>query len=336
VALKCSVTDLWRCERKAFHTTSKLLESKAEKEIEIATNLLQKIHLLPKKKQALLQHWIREKWHLRQALMKPNTSKIQSPTEEKVKSKPIDEKIQNFVKDNNLGKVRHVSISRHQRGKPLFDTKEKTPTEKLFQSFLRYMGSASKKESFIACKLPEVAFVGRSNVGKSTLINALTHSGLVHTSPRPGTTKTINWFQLGDRLMLVDLPGYGFAFADEKDIDTWQKLTRDYLTNRPTLKRIILLLDARQGVKQTDLEMMKLLNSAHVPFQIALTKCDLLQQKTLSQIGTAVSTGPLRSFRHCIPQLLMVSAKTNAGLGVLRKELFAQLERGGNNSDKKL
>ncbi len=113
-----------------FHTTSNVLESKAEREIEIATNLLRKIHLLPKKKQALLQHWIREKWHLRQALMKP-TLRVQSK-EEKVKSKPVDEKIQTFVKDNNLGKVRHISIlARHQRGKPLFDTKEKTPAEKV-------------------------------------------------------------------------------------------------------------------------------------------------------------------------------------------------------------
>ncbi len=191
-------------------------------------------------------------------------------------------------------------------------------------------------------------------MGKSTLINALTHSGLVHTSPKPGTTRTINWFSLGDRLMLVDLPGYGFAFADEKDVDTWQQLvssilillsiqTKEYLSNRPTLKRIVLLLgittivhyslsDARHGVKQADIEMMKLLNSAHASFQIALTKCDLLTQKQLAEIGTMMSSGPTRQFHHCVQQLLMVSARTHAGLSVLRKELFAQVE---HSEDKK-
>ena len=123
--------------------------------------------------------------------------------------------------------------------------------------------------------LPELAFAGRSNVGKSSLINALTgHKALARASSEPGRTKQLNFFRLADRMTLVDMPGYGYAKAAKEVKEDWQGLMFDFLRGRPTLRRVLLLLDARIEIKQNDLEAMKLLNRAAVIFQLVLTKCD--------------------------------------------------------------
>ena len=125
--------------------------------------------------------------------------------------------------------------------------------------------------------LPEVAFAGRSNVGKSSLINALTgRTSLARTSNTPGRTQEINLFDLAGRLILVDLPGYGFAQAPKDVVERWTRLVFAYLRGRPSLLRVCLLIDARHGPKKVDEEVMELLGKAAVPFQLVLTKADLV------------------------------------------------------------
>ena len=136
-----------------------------------------------------------------------------------------------------------------------------SPLELLFNR-IRFIGSASRKESFIKEQLPEVAFVGRSNVGKSSLINTLTRSKTVRTSEKPGLTKQISWYYLANYICFVDLPGYGFALTDQSTVSDWQKLTKEYISDRKILKRVILLIDARHGIKSSDLAMIDFLEEA--------------------------------------------------------------------------
>src|ERR1700748_1355268 len=160
---------------------------------------------------------------------------------------------------------------------------ERTPEEieaarKLFAGPCEFVAGAASIDSLIAISLPEVAFAGRSNVGKSSLVNALTGRRTpARTSSTPGHTRQINFFDLGQRLILVDLPGYGFAQVSRSMKETWQDLASAYLRGRPTLKRICLLIDARHGVKDTDRETMKNLDSAAVSYQLVLTKVDQLK-----------------------------------------------------------
>src|SRR5882724_7050631 len=149
---------------------------------------------------------------------------------------------------------------------------------KLFAGTCEFVAGAASLESLPAIALPEVAFAGRSNVGKSSLVNALTgRTTLARTSSKPGHTRQINFFDLAQRLYLVDLPGYGFAQVSRSMKETWQDLASAYLRGRPTLKRVCLLIDARHGVKEADRETMKNLDSAAVSYQLVLTKCDRLK-----------------------------------------------------------
>src|SRR5437660_10074384 len=165
------------------------------------------------------------------------------------------------------------------------DQKEggRTPEEieaarKLFAGPCEFVAGAASIDSLIAISLPEVAFAGRSNVGKSSLVNALTgRRSLARTSSSPGHTRQINFFDLGARPFLVDLPGYGFAQVSRSMKETWQDLASAYLRGRPTLKRVCLLIDARHGVKETDRETMKNLDAAAVSYQLVLTKTDRLK-----------------------------------------------------------
>ncbi len=163
----------------------------------------------------------------------------------------------------------------------------------------------------------EVCFAGRSNVGKSSLINALTgRKGLARASNTPGRTQEINFFTLADRY-LVDLPGYGFANAPVKVVEKWQKLLKAYLSGRPNLRRAFVLIDHRHGVKKVDEEIMALLNTAAVPFQVVLTKADKVKaaerDKVLAQVRAALSKHPA-----AFPELVTTSSEKGEGVDVLR------------------
>ena len=164
----------------------------------------------------------------------------------------------------------------------------------------------------------EVCFAGRSNVGKSSLINALTGTrGLARASNTPGRTQEINYFTLGASHYLVDLPGYGFAKAPKPVVERWQRLMKAYLSGRPSLRRAFLLIDARHGIKPVDGEIMALLDRAAVPFQTVLTKADKVKAAeraaVLDQVRAALQPHPA-----AFPELVRTSAETGDGIATLR------------------
>ena len=170
---------------------------------------------------------------------------------------------------------------------------------------------------------PEIAFCGRSNVGKSSLVNALTgQKALARVSNTPGRTKQLNFFNLGDRLTLVDMPGYGYAQASKAVKEDWQGLMFDFLRGRPTLRRVILLLDARIETKPSDRMAMKLLSEAAVSFQIVLTKADDAKPWWLEQRTREAET-LARSHTAGHPLVIVTSAETGLGIPELRAELTA-------------
>ena len=171
--------------------------------------------------------------------------------------------------------------------------------------------------------VPEIAFAGRSNVGKSSLINGLTgRNKLARASTEPGRTRELNFFRMGDRLRLVDLPGYGYAKAPKADIGRWTKLTRDYLRGRPTLKRVILLIDGRHGLKPDDKDVMDALDKAAVAYQLVLTKADKVKQTEVAATVTATRAAiAKRPAAH--PTIIATSSETGLGMDLLRAEIAA-------------
>jgi GTP-binding protein len=171
--------------------------------------------------------------------------------------------------------------------------------------------------------LPEVAFAGRSNVGKSSLINALTgRLKLARASTEPGRTRELNFFRVGDQLRLVDMPGYGYAKAGKADIARWTGLVRDYLRGRAALKRVVLLIDARHGLKPHDKEVMDALDTAAVIYQIVLTKADKQKPTEAEAVASATrATIAKRPAAH--PEIIVTSAETGAGIEQLRAEIAA-------------
>lgn len=170
---------------------------------------------------------------------------------------------------------------------------------------------------------PEVCFAGRSNVGKSTLINALTgRKGLARASNTPGRTQEINYFALGEAAYLVDLPGYGYAKAPKPKVEAWQALLRSYLSGRASLRRCFLLIDARHGVKQVDHDYMALLDSAAVGFQAVLTKADKPKRAELAAVLDRLHAD-LARHPTAFPEVLTTSAETGAGVAALRGVIAA-------------
>lgn len=164
----------------------------------------------------------------------------------------------------------------------------------------------------------EVCFAGRSNVGKSTLINAVTgRKALARASNTPGRTQEINYFTLGDSHYLVDLPGYGFANAPVAVVAKWQKLLKAYLAGRQTLRRAFVLIDSRHGIKKVDEEILSLLDTSAVTFQVVMTKADKVKaaerEKTLSQVRAVLAKHPA-----AFPEIVVTSSEKGDGIDVLR------------------
>jgi GTP-binding protein len=188
----------------------------------------------------------------------------------------------------------------------------------LFAGSCRFVYAAQRLDQLIPMAAPEVAFAGRSNVGKSTLINALTgHHALARASGQPGRTRQLNFFDLGGRLMLVDMPGYGYAQASREIKSDWQGLMFTYLRARPELRRVILLLDARIELKEADRAVMGLLDRAAVTFQLVMTKTDGVKPLALTRKVEEVEA-LARKHPAAYPQVIATSSETGAGIPELR------------------
>jgi GTP-binding protein len=192
---------------------------------------------------------------------------------------------------------------------------------KLFAGPCDFVWGATSAENLPPEQLNEVAFVGRSNAGKSSLVNALTgRKSLARVSQTPGATRQINFFNLAGRLMLVDLPGYGFAKRSKTEAQAWQEMIFSYLRRRARLRRIALLVDARRGVMDSDLEVMALLDQTAVSYGLVLTKVDELKSADRAR---ALEAAQLEAARHtaALAEVQLTSALAGDGIAALRAHL---------------
>lgn len=193
----------------------------------------------------------------------------------------------------------------------------------LFARPVEFLIGAVRIEALPPSDLPEVAFAGRSNVGKSSLINALvSRNSLARTSAEPGKTREVNLYLLDGRLRLADLPGYGFARVSRKSAQRFQNLGRAYLRGRPNLRRVYLLIDARHGLKASDAEALDALDLAAVSYQIVLTKADKLRPAEAETVRAATLAKVARR-PAAFPRVLATSAERGGGLAELRAEIAA-------------
>jgi GTP-binding protein len=197
---------------------------------------------------------------------------------------------------------------------------------KLFAGPCDFVWGATSAENLLPEKLNEIAFVGRSNAGKSSLINAVTgRKSLARVSQTPGATRQINFFNLADRLMLVDLPGYGFAKRSKTEAQAWQEMIFSYLRRRARLRRVALLIDARRGVMDSDREVMALLDQTAVSYGLVLTKADELGA---GERAAALEKTAAEAVRHtaALTEVQMTSALAGDGISALRAHLAALAE----------
>ena len=206
---------------------------------------------------------------------------------------------------------------------PIFSEDEIEAARVLFQRPCEFMMGAAQIEGLPPADLPEIAFAGRSNVGKSSLINGLVdRKTLARASSAPGRTREVNFFVLDERLRLVDLPGYGFAKASKGETKRFQNLGRDYLRGRPNLKRVYLLIDARHGLKSADTVALDALDLAAVSYQVVLTKSDKIKPREIDAV-TAATLKALSKRPAAFPRVVATSAEKGDGLPELRAEIVA-------------
>ncbi|MEM9469006.1 MAG: ribosome biogenesis GTP-binding protein YihA/YsxC [Pseudomonadota bacterium] len=193
---------------------------------------------------------------------------------------------------------------------------------KLFAGSCDFVLGVAGLEQLPAADRAEVAFAGRSNVGKSSLINTLTNrKDLARTSNTPGRTQQLNFFDLGGKIYLVDMPGYGYAKVSKKQREDWNALIFSYLQGRPNLRRVFILVDSRHGLKDTDIELMKMLDKAAVTYQIVLTKCD--KGKQLSALKEKIVLA-LKKHPAAYPEILATSSVKETGIEKFRATINAQ------------
>ncbi len=191
----------------------------------------------------------------------------------------------------------------------------------LFAQNCNFLISAASFNQLPDTDLPEIAFAGRSNVGKSSLLNALTgRKNLARTSNTPGRTQQVNFFDLGGRVMLTDLPGYGYAKAAKSVVDQWTRLIKSYLRGRVQLRRVCLLIDSRHGLKDTDREVMALMDEAAVAYQIVLTKCDKIKAAELEKLLVKTDK-EIAKHVAAHPEILVTSSFKSLGIEEMRAAL---------------
>ena len=195
---------------------------------------------------------------------------------------------------------------------------------KLFSGPIEFLKSAPSLQFLPDPDAPEIAFAGRSNVGKSSLLNALTNrNGLARTSNTPGRTQELNFFDVGEpiQLRLVDMPGYGFAEAPKDLVKRWRFLVNDYLRGRSVLKRALVLVDSRHGLKEVDREMMRMLDDAAVSYHLVLTKGDKVKP---SALGALYEATMIEAAKHpaALPAIFTTSSETGSGIAELRTAIL--------------
>lgn len=199
--------------------------------------------------------------------------------------------------------------------------------EKIFHQQCIFIAGAASKASIPITSLPEYAFVGRSNVGKSSLLNAIVYrKTLAKISQNPGRTCQINFFRLAESLMLVDLPGYGYAKVSKSEKNNWNRIIYDYLNSSKSLRRVFLLVDARHNIKTSDLDAMDFLDECAIPYQVVLTKKDKVNLTTLEENINLVKSFA-KKHSACHPDILICSSKTGDGIESLRNSILLSLKQ---------
>ena len=196
----------------------------------------------------------------------------------------------------------------------------------LFAPEVTFMLSVVSMATLPAPTLPEVCFAGRSNVGKSSLINAVTNQNkLAKASNTPGRTRELNYFNVSNRLRIVDLPGYGYARASKTDIAKWTKLTRTFLRGRAPLRRVFLLIDSRHGLKPSDLEIMDMFDETAVTYQIIMTKIDKIKPPAVVKVKAAIAAA-IKRRPAAYPQIISTSSEKKTGIDHVRAEIASLAE----------
>ncbi|MBL0915906.1 MAG: YihA family ribosome biogenesis GTP-binding protein [Sphingopyxis sp.] len=199
---------------------------------------------------------------------------------------------------------------------------------KLFAGPIAFLKSAPALQHLPSPSVPEIAFAGRSNVGKSSLLNALTNrNGLARTSVTPGRTQELNYFDVGSPLVfrLVDMPGYGFAKAPKDVVKKWRFLVNDYLRGRQVLKRTLVLIDSRHGIKDVDRDVLEMLDVAAVSYRLVLTKTDKIKATDLAEVHAAVEA-EARKHPAAHPEVIATSSEKGMGIAELRNAVLEAVE----------